>query len=215
MSYLNRENYELLYERYLERGPESLLDAANLQEGENVLDLCGGSGRLAVAARKHGAGVVVVVDEDFRMANGEKLNKNVINFVEQNVVNYLCSHVVKWNVIFSQQAINYWLNKDIAKIVAIRLSDGGRFVFNTFHHAPPAVPTTKTYQASAGHVIAEMYYCVNNVVHHFQARDGCEPHYTSFRYISPKEYKEWLSPFFDVEIIRKGKNSAIYVCRKR
>jgi len=215
MNYLDKKSYELLYERYLERSPDPLLDAAELKEGESVLDLCGGSGRLAIAARKRGAGIINVVDADINMADEEGLKKHCIDLVNSSVGCFLGQSIVKWDTIFSQQAVNYWLTRLSATIIHKRLKDGGRFVFNTFHYRPPEDPTFKGYKAANEDVVAECYYTVGNVVHHFQMREGCEPHYTSFAWISPDEFMDWLSPTLDVEVLRPNRNTDIYVCRKK
>jgi SAM-dependent methyltransferase len=215
MSFLDRKEYEALYERYINRSPNSLLDAADLKTGENVLDLCGGSGRLSIAARKRGAGLVMMVDDDPDMANEEELKENLIDYIDLDVVYYLSTNLQKWNVICCQQAINYWLDEEIANIIHKRLSDNGRFVFNTFHNRPPNEPTFKSYKSENGEGMGEMYYSVGNSILHVQAREGYEPHYTSFRWVSPEEYKAWLSPTLNIEIIRLNNNTDIYVCERK
>ena len=119
----------------------------------------------------------------------------------------------KYNKVFCEQAINYWLLKiDINKFSNIIEKDG-LFVFNTFSKKPTEKPMIKEYEID-GKSYIEISYLVGKKVLHIQIREGYEPHFTVFDWISKKEYKDILSPYFDLKVIDDGK-SALYVCRRK
>ena len=60
----------------------------------------------------------------------------------------------------------------------------------------------------------EISYLVDNKVCHIQIREGYEPHFTVFDWISKEQYIELLSPYFDIEIKDDGKSS-LYKCKRR
>ena len=89
----------------------------------------------------------------------------------------------------------------------------GLFIFNTFSNRPTEKPIIKEYDID-GNSYIEISYLVNEKVQHIQIREGYDPHFTVFDWISKKEYERILSPYFDIEIIDDGKSS-LYVCKKK
>jgi len=220
MKYCSKSVYEALYGSYLRSDPNVLLDAAGIEPSTwlnlPVLDLCGGNGRLSIAARKRGA-MVRMVDADSNMSDIYELGKYGIDIRIGRVENMLQerfwqAHPPLFAAIFCQQAINYWLTKYNAIDVKHNMTLGGVFVFNTFNTLPPTIPVLRT-RDMGDHNEYEVFYSTNNMVHHVQMREGFAPHQTSFSWISPEGFMSILEPHFDVERRTDGRTD-IYVCRK-
>lgn len=87
----------------------------------------------------------------------------------------------------------------------------GIFVFNTFNTKPPTRPIFRSVEME-DHTEYEAFYSVNNMVHHIQMREGFSPHQTSFLWISPNDFDEMLSPYFEVKRYTELKTD-IYICK--
>lgn len=219
--YCRKEHYEALYASYLRSDPNELLDAAGIPPGGwpglLVLDLCGGNGRLSLAARKRGA-EVRMVDADGEMCDSHGLGKQGVD-VRINSVELMLqermwlSHSPLFGAVFCQQAVNYWLTRSTAKDVAQNMVPGGVFVFNTFNTLPSTVPAFRE-RDMGDHYEYEALHSVRGVVHHVQLREGYAPHVTSFMWIPPDEFERILSPHFEIERRTNGRTD-IYVCRAR
>lgn len=217
--YPDHKTYEALYAKYLERGVDEIVGALPKIAGASVLDLCGGNGRLSRALLERDAAVVRLVDREQSMAPrdlvlGELgrfvfICEDVPDYLEMMSVNALESH----DYAVCQQAINYWLTSITAKHVAGVLKTGGMFVFNTFNEKPSETPRVKQY-VHEGHSFVEIAWCIGNIVHHVQVRDGMTPHYTMFYWIPSEQYRKILEPYFVVEEKRNGRSS-LYVCTKK
>lgn len=214
--YCRKDHYEALYASYLRSDPNILLDAAGIEPGDwsrlLVLDLCGGNGRLSLAARQMGA-KVTMVDVDHEMCDGFLLRQQGIDVWFGKVEQIIPVWDSSFNAAFCQQAINYWLTPETAESTARLLKRDGVFVFNTFNTLPSTVPTIRERQVD-GHMEYEVFHSAGGMVHHVQLREGYAPHQTSFRWIPPDEFDRMLEPHFDVERRTDGRTD-IYVCRKR
>lgn len=248
MTYPSKERYEALYSRFLQKGVDYLIDVAELEPMERVLDLCCGSGRLSKRILEaHDPELLVGVEQcqgmvdhewwaEYVPAAGDQYKKKpwsgASEFTTCRV--RLCIEPVRvffstwagliqpFDVVFCQQAVNYWLDENTAELVALMLSDdGGRFVFNTFKEPPSKIPQVKQYlaghagEADASHAVEVYYMTDDNMVHHIQARTGHEPHQTKFRWISPREFEDLLSPHFHVAVRTDEGKSAVYVCTRK
>jgi len=212
MEYPKYDEYALLYARYLTPArTEQMLDLCGLLEGKHLLDLCGGGGRASRAAVARGAAGVVLVDESYPMAGGVH-EPNVTVWVG-SLKKTLKALLVPggFDVAFCQQAINYWFGSALIKQVHKQLKPGGIFVFNTFNEAPPSFPAPKSYEYDGRKYMELSWLSAPNTVEHVQICDGEQVHTTQFQWISPKRYRQVLSPYFEVEEIRAGKTS-IYRC---
>jgi len=68
MIYPTWQIYEKLYAKYLHQSPRKLLDAAGDLKDKSVLDLCGGTGKLSLAAHAVDRGRrIVMVESDLFM----------------------------------------------------------------------------------------------------------------------------------------------------
>jgi SAM-dependent methyltransferase len=221
-TYCHKELYGALYTSYLQSDPNELLDAAGITKENwnhlHVLDLCGGNGRLALAAKKRGA-KVRMVDADNNMCDPIELGKQGIDTrfkrVEVALQELLwMTHPPLFDVVFCQQAINYWLTPSTVKDVKDNMYPEGVFVFNTFNTIPSTVPTFRE-KNMGDHKEYEAFYLVasDSMVHHVQMREGYVPHKTSFRWISPDEFEQMLNPHFKVLRHTLGRTD-IYICRK-
>jgi SAM-dependent methyltransferase len=184
-----------------------------------VLDLCGGNGRLSMAARQMGA-ETAMVEADPQMCDALALEKWGIALWFHKVEEFLphrdrsiCYWHFRFDAAFCQQAVNYWLTPETAEGVARLLNPNGVFVFNTFNTLPSTVPTFRERDVG-DHYEYEALHSVRGIVHHVQLREGYAPHVTSFRWIPPDEFDRILAPHFDVKRRTDGRTD-IYVCRKR
>ena len=163
------------------------------------------------------------VDEVAKKYNLEVLGKLPIDPTFANLcdkgqledikIDYLDKANEKYTKVFCEQAINYWLlNIDIKKFSSLFEKDG-LFIFNTFSNKPSNKPMIKEYVLDDKSYL-EISYLVDNKVHHIQVCEGYEPHFTVFDWISKEQYKELLSPYFDIDIKDDGKSS-LYICKRR
>ena len=220
--YPDGEVYEKLYAAYVDgRDPGELIDLAGDVKDKVVWDLCCGTGKLSIECIKRMASSVTAVDVAYPMMKPlsksfselPKAKQKRLKSAYTTVQGFLSCRYHSPDFVFCRQAVNYWLNKDMAKLLAENMKPGSVFVFNTFHSKPMRKPKTKEYTHDDRWFI-EVSWLVGDTVHHVQVRDGMEPHLTSFRYISPKEYERILGPYFAIGLLRKG-NTSLYRCVRR
>ncbi len=211
MKYPKYTDYEKMYKRYFNKGVEYLINIADLQKKDVVLDICGGNGRLTKELLKR-CNNVSYLDKEADMIPKE-LERLGIKVYNEDIKKFINHSQEKYNKVFCEQAINYWLlNIDIEKFSKIFLHNG-LFVFNTFSNKPTTKPMIKEYVIDKINFL-EISYLVNNKVKHIQIREGCSPHFTQFDWIPQNKFKEILSPYFDIEIFDDGKSS-LYKCRRK
>ena len=211
MKYPKYMDYEKMYKRYFDKGVGYLIDKADLKRDDKVLDICGGNGRLTRELLKIWNDVSYL-DKETDMIP-EKLKSLGINVYNENIENFVIHSKEKYNKVFCEQAINYWLlNIDIEKFSKIFLPNG-LFIFNTFSNMPTKTPMIKQYTIDRINYL-EISYLVNNKVEHIQIREGYPPHFTEFDWIPQELYKKLLSPYFDIELFDNGKSS-IYKCKRK
>ena len=211
MKYPKYNVYENLYKRYFLKGIKYLIEEANIEETDKVLDICGGNGRLSKELIKLSKDVTYV-DKEKDMIPDE-LNKIGIKVYNDSIENFIYTNNKKYNKVFCEQAINYWLlNIDIKKFSEIFDKDA-LFIFNTFSNKPNIKPMIKEYELDNKKYI-EISSLVNNKVYHTQICEGYEPHFTVFDWISKEDYIKILSPYFDIYVNDNGKSS-LYLCKRR
>lgn len=211
MKYPKYIDYEKIYKRYFNKGVEYLIEKADLQKDDKVLDICGGNGRLTKELVKR-CNDVSYLDKEIDMipTNLKTLGIKIYN---EDIENFVKHSKEKYNKVFCEQAINYWLlNINIEKFSNIFLPNG-LFIFNTFSNIPSKTPMLKRYIIDGINYL-EISYLVNNKVEHIQIREGYPPHFTEFDWISKKLYKKLLSPYFDIELFDNGKSS-LYKCKRK
>lgn len=211
MKYPKYNVYENLYKRYFLKGVKYLIEEANIEENDKVLDICGGNGRLTKELIKL-SNDVTYLDKEKDMIP-EELKELGIKVYNDSIENFIYITDKKYNKVFCEQAINYWLlNIDIKKFSEIFERDA-LFIFNTFSNKPDIKPMIKEYEIDNKKYI-EISYLVNNKVYHTQICEGYVPHFTVFDYISKEEYIKLLSPYFDIYLNDNGKSS-LYLCKRR
>lgn len=191
--------YETLYARYLTKGSKHLIDFAQLPSEEaalDVLDLCAGNGRLGIELlESHPNCRVTAVEGNFSMCPKPDAR---ITWHWQDVEDALVQMLSReqcFDVVFCQQAVNYWLDDHyVANLVQKILRPGGCFVFNTF--VPSDVWfSTKTYELD-GRQYHEINQREGDVLHHVQICRGLSPHLTRFQVLSIEKLKDMLTPYF-------------------
>ena len=211
MKYPHYSIYENLYKRFFNKGVQYFIDEADIQVDDNILDICGGNGRLTKELKRHCQNVSYLdqekdmIPEDLENLGIKVYNNSIEDFVETTKE--------KFSKVFCEQAINYWLlNIDIEKFSNIFEKDG-RFIFNTFSNKPSIKPMVKEYEIENKNYL-EISYLVNEKVYHIQVCEGYAPHFTIFDWISEEIYLKLLSPYFDIKIKDNGK-SALYICKRK
>lgn len=211
MKYPRYDIYEELYKRYFKKGVNYLIEQGNLNEKDKVLDLCGGNGRLTRELKRK-CFDVTYLDQEKDMIP-EDLELSGIKVINKSVQEFLKSNHEKYDKVFCEQAVNYWLLHIDIDMFSKIINKDGLLIFNTFSKQPESIPMIKEYIIDEIHYL-EISYLVGNSINHVQIREGYEPHFTTFDWISEEEYKEILSPYFDIKIIDDGK-SALYICRRK
>ena len=224
MKYPDSKTYEKLYASYLLNNRSAqMLDKFQFSAEKNpgdiiVLDLCCGAGRLSYMCAEYGFNVYSVdIDEDM----APKKCPGNMHVKISSVENYLKNAVLyqdyaTYDVIFCQQAINYWFGKEHnthPMVLASMLVKGGQFIFNTFHNKPDKKGKMRSYSLK-GNQYFEYSYIEKDVITHVQVCEGLPPHVTQFDWISPETFKKKLSIDFKVKIYKDG-GSDLYVCTKR
>ena len=211
MKYPKYTDYEKMYKRYFDKGVGYLIDKADLKRDDKVLDICGGNGRLTRELLKK-CNDVSYLDREADMIP-EDLEKLGVRVYNEDVETFVNHSQEKYNKVFCEQAINYWLlNINIENFSNIFLPNG-LFIFNTFSNMPTKTPMIKQYTIDGINHL-EISYLVNNKVEHIQIREGYPPHLTEFDWISQEQYRELLSKYFDIELFDNGKSS-LYKCKRK
>ncbi len=210
MKYPRYDVYEKMYKRYFNKGVDYLVKEAELQPTDKVLDLCGGNGRLTKSLKSL-VDDVTYVDQEQDMIPDE-LQELGIKVINKSVQDFIDNNDCKYDKVFCEQAVNYWLlATDIKKFSEI-FNKNGLFIFNTFANKPANKPMIKEYVIEDINYL-EISYLVDKKVHHVQIREGFEPHFTTFDWISEDEFRNILLPYFDVKVIKQNK-SVLYVARR-
>ena len=219
--YPDHETYKALYKRFYDgRQPKELIDLVGNINNKAILDMCGGDGRLSLEALKLGARQVFYMDEEPKMESPELKDayaKDLRLFAKSDsaipFLEMISNSAWKFDAIFCQQAVNYWLDEYTGNMVASALNKNGLFIFNTFNKKPPDIPKVKEYELE-GKKFVEASWMFNDIVHHVQIREGLPPHTTSFQWLSPEYLEKILSPYFSITVQNDG-SSAIYRCSKK
>lgn len=210
MKYPHYNVYEILYKRFLGKGVKYLIDEANLNYEDKVLDICGGNGRLTRELKRLCKNVSYLDQEKDMIP--EDLQGFGIKVYNSSIEDYVNNCKDKFTKVFCEQAINYWLLKiDIKKFSNI-IETGGLFIFNTFANVPSDKPMVKEYLIENRKYL-EISYLLDGKVYHIQVCEGFEPHFTIFDWISKEDYIKLFAPYFDVQVKDDGKSS-LYICRR-
>lgn len=211
MKYPKYTDYEKMYTRYFDKGVNYLIEKADLDADDKVLDLCGGNGRLTRELVKRCKNVSYL-DRELDMIPDD-LQGLGITIYNEDIESFVNHSKEKYSKVFCEQAVNYWLlNIDIEKFSNI-FETNGLFIFNTFLNKPTLKPMIKQYEIDEINYL-EVSYLINQKVEHIQIREGYKPHFTEFDWISSKQFEQLLSPYFDLERIDNGKSS-LYICRRK
>lgn len=202
--------YDQLYARWLVDA-EKLLDLAEVQRGDRVLDLCGGSGIVAKAAVERGADVVLL-DLAPRCESGPHL-RTVTGPAEAAdlLLAVFLRDTAPFDVVVCRQAIGYLDMNHMPGVVAGLLEPGGRFVFNNF-----ARPRWRVqFYRHEGARFFEASACVGQRVAHVQARWPVGIDVTAFRWHKHENLVPKLMPYFHVARIDRGRSLYYYCTRTK
>jgi len=206
------KDYEIMYKKYFHRSPMELIKLVEINSGDNIVDLCSGTGRLAKELLKLDC-QITCVDISTKMLLPEVYeDTNKVFKLQLDAETFFQWCQEKYQGVFCQQGVNYWLSEKTAELLAKIILPGGFFVFNTFLNRPPTYPMTQEYEIN-GKKYVEVAYHIDGMVHHVQCCEGYEPHVTKFAYITRDQFAKWLGKYFRLEEHVSGK-TAIW-CAKR
>ena len=223
MNYAKLRDYEALYARYMDKPVTELIDLAGNVEGKVVWDLCCGGGALSAECLGRGASKVISVDGCADMTSRLKATDEIVKASEQGLFRLEIADVRSYipvsiapspDFVFCRQAVNYWLDKDSAKELALRMAPGSVFVFNTFNKKPSEKPLVKEYVHKDIEYVEVSWLVLPDMVHHVQIRKGMAPHTTSFRWIAPGDYWAMLGPWYDIDV-KNTDATSLYRCVRK
>lgn len=208
------QDYKTLYARFsLGTQPQDFINLAGGIKDKTVLDLCCGDGRITKLCS--GAKAVYAVDVSLSMTRNIQKTENLhiyYGFV-QTALTEMAGKDVKADIVFCQQAINYWLDEVTSKKVYQVMAPGGFFIFNTFNVKPDPIPKVNEYVIGNKEYV-EVSWSVNDTVHHVQCCLGYPPHVTEFAWISPYRFRTLLEPYFVTTEVKNGRGS-VYCCQRK
>lgn len=216
MSYPDHATYRALYAKYYDgRDVGELLNLLHPLAGMHILDICGGDGRMSLAALGGGARHAHLIDSTPEMIPETLFDHPGMSITVGDVAYTFAFNRMtkKFDRAVCRQAVNYWLDTGTAQMIAQALKRNGILVFNTFNEEPSEVPRVKEYEYD-GHHFAEISWRTGAVVKHVQVRDGMAPHCTEFWWLSPESIRTMLEPYFHVGESRHGKTS-LYRCVRK
>jgi len=190
---------------------DALLRLTNLQAGERLLDLCGGTGVVSQAAMKYKPSAVTLLDLkprpegmlvtncDFTIAYG-RAEELIGNWPRHS-----------YDVVVCRQALGYLSLNATMQAVEFVLAPGGRFVFNSFHR--PETFRWKHYRFGGAEYVEAHLFAFDHVLH-LQGKlwEGFD--LTKFRYHSPRRILDAAERFFYVDVIPRGRGLH-WICRKK
>ena len=186
--------YANLYLRWTRR-EDGLLDLADLQPGEDVLDLCGGTGVISRQALQRGAKSVVLWDLNPRNVFSDPRLTAIKASAEELEGENL------YDVIVCRQSIGYLNLSKVLPRLRTALRPGGKFVFNTFDRPrwgqASYVLDGKRYFEASGHF--------GRTVFHVQVGLGTGIDLTFFRwYPIPQLTEELQKHFSEIRKVNVG-----------
>jgi len=192
MKYPDYETYRILYARYFKEDRLKKLLARLPFRGGITVDLCCGEGRVALEAKRRGATTVIAIDECKEMIAPAVFDNhpNIIVGITSIAAALKTWMFKKARLAICQQAVNYWLTRELAEQLHGILEPNGVFAFNTFNTCPSSIPSTESY-VFEDRQYWECRYTICNMVHHVQACEGIEPHDVKFNRWDVREFTQW------------------------
>jgi len=207
------EKYDLLYARWL-ADPGRLLDLADWQPGQRLLDLCGGTGAVTREALQRGASPdsITLLDLNPRLPD---LSVRTVAGQAERVGFLLDGEWTTYDVIVCRQAFSYLDLTGLSRInfpasVAALLKPSGKFVFNTFVR-PKWSAKRYTYDGQSYFEVSGYF---GRTVWHLQASPGLGWDVSRFHWFTEAEIRNLLARWFRVEV-NKSDTSIRWVCTKR
>jgi len=200
------DRYDDIYAPWLAR-ESNLLKLSGYRPGDAFLDLCGGSGGVAKEAIKMASyGEVDLLDLNPRCDN-----KFVRCHKGRAEDAYQIFNPGQFDVVICRQGLGYLQLEPTCYAMAQIIKPGGKFVFNTFKK--PTRFGVKNYQFD-GCVYDEVHLYLFGRIIHLQHKQDNASDVTMFRYHSPEEILDAVSPWFNVELVT-SKSSLRWVCTRK
>ena len=195
------EKYEQLYARWLP-GVDRMLSYGSLGEHDRVMDLCGGTGALSIAAVERGCSSVDLLDLNPRC----KDSRVHTHTGRAEMLPYYFGHH-SFDLVICRQALGYLDLKATANAVSLALAPGGRFVFNNFISPRWAIKVYRfdgrTYLEVSGHLGSNVW--------HLQASPSVGVDVTQFQWHKHEDILAVMDRYFHVRH-ELSDRSAKYYC---
>lgn len=224
MNYPDMQTYDILYARFLSPDKtQNMLEKAGDLTGKVFLDICCGAGRLTEAAMLAQTSRNIIIDSEAAMI-AKKLKSSYVQKYIMSVEDALDEmHRKKIDIVdiaMCQQGINYWLTRETVKKLWDVMTPGGQFIFNTFNKQPSKTPDVRQYKKTDPETgiereYVEVTWMVDDRwadVQHIQICEGLPPHYTEFKWMSPKYISDALNGYFMVKWCQKRDKTSLYQC---
>lgn len=196
------DRYAQLYAPWLETADD--FAARFIEPRDRVLDLCGGTGRVAQKAWDMGCQAVAVLDVNPRVIppwESIKVQRGDGHFPQDHFGPH------SFDVVVCRQAIGYMDLEPLAHGVRKVLAPAGRFCFNNFRK-PRWFWKRYEYRNSR---YSELGWYFGRTCWHIQRRVGEGWDLTKFRWHTHDEIVEEFSKYFDVRVERTEKTN-YYTC---
>jgi ubiquinone/menaquinone biosynthesis C-methylase UbiE len=195
------DKYFTIYAPWLQQSGE-LLDLVGYEPGQKLLDLCGGTGAVSIAAhfRDHhldGGWPSDITLFDLNPRIDHPGIKKVKGKAEDLAIHFPRD---TFDLIVCRQAVGYLNPSLVFPAVARVLKPGGKFVFNSFIHPLEKLPrekfqpkpySWKFYKHDGGQYV-EFYYFWRGHIVHLQWRVGTGWDVTHFRFHDPQDIRRIL-----------------------
>ena len=211
------QEYNAIYSRWLEN-PEELLILGGYKPEMRLLDLCGGTGAVSLAALE----MFPKTKKDITLLdlNPRPGHKLAAAWCNQTFKPYKGSaekagEIFRsrkpFDLVVCRQAVGYLELNQAFLAVAQILKPGGKFVFSSFQK--PSAWNFKSYQHK-GERYYEAHLAALGRVFHMQWRLWYGRDWSMFKYHSKEEIMAILDPWFDVLVQYKGR-SLHWICTRR
>lgn len=195
-------DYAALYAPWLTTAPD--FAERFIEPRDRVLDLCGGTGRVAQKAWDMGCQDVSLLDVNPRVVppwGSIKVQRGDANKIDK----YFGPH--SFDVIVCRQAIAYLDLDQVAQSATKALAPCGRLCFNNFRRPRWF---RKRYEFK-GNKYTEMGWYFGKQCYHLQWRHGRGWDLTKFKWHTHKEIVAAMEPWFTVKVDRTAKTN-YYTC---
>ncbi len=207
------EHYNDLYSRYLQN-PAKLLEMAGYQPGQRLLDLCGGTGAISLAALALGGDPSQVTLIDLKPRCQDKKIRQLAGSA-LSTLKQINNEGEMFDVAICRQAFAYLhvegkSGEELAQSIANLIQPGGFFIFNSFIR--PRFHF-KSYQFK-GRRFIELAGYLRRRIFRLQIGLGVGYDFSISKWHREERIFEIFNPYFNIET-RWSENAVYWICTRR